>query len=1325
MKHSRIMGGDGNRSQNTHNKRQCPTCGTTTHKKGGILGKKYIPITVEGRVHQGRCLSCDPFPASHGPAVVLAAATSVVHRAQGREELHHRRLSNSSGRIKDEGNRGSRIFSPIIAMVTAVDATTKRTAAPRHKSSRLIDAEPEQDELYHDSEENSNHGKILGRRNSNGSRLREQQQRYQQSQLQRTQIGGDINNHDTRGIEDTTRLTPDVMPSSGVAAYRATAPSVSRITTTGVPKTLEVVRRGLPRSSNSSIGGNGFSNASINSNNFGDDHSVVSAITMDFHLFQSYGGGEDSLDDDINDDDLPPPTSYHRRPGPERNNGRNYYSRNHKNNTNTFVAGDADYQRRRRRRSFNNKSMGSSNHSGRSRNGQNRHPYSSIALHATTRHSSPLDDYGNGIGTGTHSRSYALPPAAVATGVVETGSRPNDENPYYYSDHIPNVPRASNANNKSRMINQESRVRSNENDSKKIKNHPTQTQQLLSSSTRNGNRINSHIDDSEDNVPSISIDTPAIAIDDDDFPSFIMDDNDHNDNYDYNPKMLRQQHQYQQLESHDHRRIMMGLEQENTAIPQATFTPVSLTDSCALQKSSNFSKTITEKQDIDDMQGILRCLNLEECNPDTREQALCKLVDTIQSTSQSYFAGDRDRHIREFLVENDVIEAVTKSMWADMEIVEVQEAVMNVLLFIAASVDISYNGVGSHGEQISRKNNSDLLSKNESICDYILFTMQNHAAVHGIQLKGSLIFAALAASSADDNNVSINADGSLSGAMTMVLNAMSNHGDSRPIRKAGLQALHHQCLLSAYAEDNKRLFVESTLGNGMPAVDLLIYAMEELQKDAVAMEWACQLCWCLTANVDSLKQIERASLHEATMTICQHYMTNPKGIGLVEASIGTIANLAFVERKRIEMINNGAVELVLDSLRYHEDDFGVSNEAALALENFALPPYLPDVSVMLLKSDAVPLLVQGLKTFIDYPEYVIQGFRALTGIAARCDEGKETIISQGIIPIVQVSGEKHRNSGVLEICSTFVATLATEETGAACEFMIEHGMVNFLLFAIEFCPEEKVQDSACLALRNLSCHTKKPDEMLRSGKTSKFIVGAMDAHRNSLSIQTNGCCIFLNLLSKSNENEFAFNPKIVSSITKAMQSHIESGDLLELACGALWAMVDRFDDQKVYVGNEAIDVVACAMVMHPGTTTTLEKACGFLSNLSSDESLAMVIAKAQGVSIVSETMCNNASSISLLESGCLMLKNIILVYPSYAQDVALAISTLVMAMNDNVRSTSFVKEACDILWVLASENENIRSKVLALDGISILMKCLEQNSNHTEVETSEIGRAHV
>jgi len=1327
--HSLTMAIDGS-------KRHCPTCGVATYKKGGILGKKSIPITLEGRVYQGRCLACDPFPprlvpnAAAIPAAIPTAIPTTCHTHGEKEPSQPRRLLSNISRKTAKS-------SPPTAIVTSAESAAKiPTASSRLKSDRSFeDAEREHHrELYQESGENGYGKKAFGRKNSLDSRMRElqyyqqqqrQQQHFQQSDhrpLQAIPINDDYNKFDTVGIEANAPLSSTRVSQSRAVTGRAVVSSSAKATPSGVPKTLEVIRRGPPRGGNSTNSGNGYSNSSLNSNNFGDDHSVVSAITMDINLFQSVVGSEEIYYEDTNaiDDDLPPPT-FHRRPGPEQLAGRSYHtSRNHKNQRNAFnayerrhsIGGDVDSYRRFRHHSANSMNNSSGNQNGIHE--QNRHLYAPSAI---TRDLSPSDEFEDGT------------PA------------------YHYGDNIvPNRASEKNTSSLYRTRSQESEFRSEENFSKRLKNHSTHTQPVRTSSMighTETNRHRSYHGIPENHIVSsngdefgahgpIGLSTGNHDDHDDDLPSFIMDDDDYHDEHGYNQNILHQKEQQQceQLGSNDRINRTRELEQGDDMVPQATVTPASSTSSGArlnntngtshLKKSPHISKTIIEERDINDLPGILRCLNLEECNPDIREQSLCKLVEIMKSTGKNLDAIDRERHIQELTLENDVIEAVTKSMWADMTIVEVQEAAMDVFLFIAASMESSYSRDSSDGG--TRYSNSNLLCKNESVCDSILFAMQNHPPIHGIQLKGCLLFASLSSSSSsDNNNVGSNSDGSLSGAMAMVLNAMSNHGDSRSIRKAGLQALHHQCLLSAFAGDNKRTFVESKLGNGMPAIDLIVYAMEELQKDVVAMEWACELSWCLTTNADLLKLIEHTSLHEGTMTICQHYMTNPAGIGLVEASIGTIANLAKIARKRNEMINTGAVELVLDGLRYHGDSFGICYEAALALENFALPPYLPGVSSMLLKSQAVPLLIRGLKKFLDYPEYVIQGLRALTGIAARSDEAKRRIGSPEIISIVHKSSQKHKNENVTEICCLFIATLAMGKAASIGDCMIEHRVLDLLLYAMESFPNEKVQDAACLALRNLSCHIQKSEKLLEDGKTLKLIVNAMDTHRNSLSIQSNGCCVFWNLLSKTNKKSNNFNPKIANSIIKAMQSHIESANLLEQACGALWVIVDNFDDQKLYVGSEAIDVVTCAMVMHPGTASTLEKACGFLSNLSSVESLARIIAKAQGVSIVSEAMCNNASSISLLESGCLTLKNIILVCPNYAQDAAVAISTLIMAMNENIGSASFVKEACNMVWVLASENESIRSKVLALDGISTLMKCLEQNSNHPDVEAAALG----
>jgi hypothetical protein len=640
---------------------------------------------------------------------------------------------------------------------------------------------------------------------------------------------------------------------------------------------------------------------------------------------------------------------------------------------------------------------------------------------------------------------------------------------------------------------------------------------------------------------------------------------------------------------------------------------------------------------------------------------------------------------REFVVEQKGIDSLNKAMWADMENASVLEAAMHLILAMAASPD----------------GKNDMLSDEDSICDSVLFTMQSHANVPGIQLKGCLIFSCLAAASADNKTIS---DGSLSGAVMLVLNAMSIHQKSRPIQKAGILALHHQCVLSVHAEGNKRTLMDSKLDNGISGPDVLFIGMQEMQQDYVAMEWACRICWCLTSSEDLVKSSANTPLHEAIIPICEFHMNNPAAMGLVEAALGAIGNLAHVERKRSELCNVGAFRIIIDSLRDYGNDFGISYEAISAIANFSVSPHARD---SLVKSGVVPIIVDSLQNFIEFPEYVSEALRALVCLAAQSKEAKLTLATEGVVGLVATASSKHGNSRVQEMCCSLLATL-TVGPATTSEFLVKNGAVNIILSAMDDFPELKVQEAACCALRNLSCQIQYSDTLFQRGDTERCIINAMDTYENSVSVQINACCTLWNMLFKAQEESHFLSAQGVKSIVKAMQSHMESGELLELACGALWTVVDdSMDRKKDFVANGAIDAVTCAIVMHPERTATLEKACGVLSNVSSEGPLADAIANAQGVSIVAEAMRNNSSSVELLEVGCLTLRNIVYMFPDLAQEASPAISSVISAMKDNVDAVGFQQEACNLLWILAAEEESCKSKIVALDGLGVLMKCLE------------------
>jgi len=326
-----------------------------------------------------------------------------------------------------------------------------------------------------------------------------------------------------------------------------------------------------------------------------------------------------------------------------------------------------------------------------------------------------------------------------------------------------------------------------------------------------------------------------------------------------------------------------------------------------------------------------------------------------------------------------------------------------------------------------------------------------------------------------------------------------------------------------------------------------------------------------------------------------------------------------------------------------------------------------------------------------------------------------------ISALVKMLRDRETSQVLLEICCSIICSLSIRRQSA--EMLITYGAVDGLLTVLDRFPQErKVQDAAMSALRNLagapSCINK-----LTSAETITSLINRMKNCSENESVQISTCCIIWNIYTHAT--------KIPSSIidagggihvVKAMQSHMESGKLLEMACGALWSMASKSDDMmKDLFTLGAIDAVTCALVMHPKTSSTLETACGLLASVCTKDDLADAIKVYQGISMVVEAMRNNTESLKLLEIGCLLLRNLVLMNNDNASEASGAISTIVNAMKEKPDAVGFQREACHVLWALASQSEDCKSKILALDGVTILINAMEHNGAVSDIQDAARG----
>lgn len=693
---------------------------------------------------------------------------------------------------------------------------------------------------------------------------------------------------------------------------------------------------------------------------------------------------------------------------------------------------------------------------------------------------------------------------------------------------------------------------------------------------------------------------------------------------------------------------------------------------------------------------IVECINSKDADSALREKAFNALAQII------WRSGEK---ARDYIIEHKGIDALVTAMWEDMGIVSVQDAALHFLFSLAASSD--------------GRASSDLLSNQESICDSLLFSMQSHLTVPSVQLKGCSILACLASASSNNKRIS---DGSLSGAQLLVLNALCNHIDAFEIQKAGVQALYFQCSLSEHAESNKRSLMETTLDNGRCGIDVVLDAMMQLRDDVVAMEWACNMMWCLTSSEDLVNSTSKVpGVLEQVMKACQRHLANPEAVALIEASFGVFGNLAYLENMRFRLHQIGVAQTLIDGMHFHRKDYGVNIEACSAIANLSILATSRDSVV---RGGGISAVIDVMQVFTESPECVSEAARALVCLSIQCRDGKEQLILPEVFHIIAETSFKHNDSPYLqEMNSALIASISVNPIATAV--ILDNGGLDALVLAMNKSEDEKVLDATALAFRNISCqadHRNNPDLLLQPG-TVNGTIKAMEVFADSASIQTNGCCLLWNLTFESQNSPGSIvGFEGVQALVKAMQCNMESGELLELACGTLWAIVDNSSDRKRgYVGSGAIDAVTCAMVMHPERTSTLEKACGVLSSASLDNALAEAMANAQAVSIVAEAMRSNSSSLPLLEFGCITLRNIVSLLPEFAQEASAAVSIVINAMKDNLDSVGFQKEACNLLWILAAKAESCQSKIAALDGVSVLMECMEHNRTDPAVHSAAMG----
>lgn len=679
--------------------------------------------------------------------------------------------------------------------------------------------------------------------------------------------------------------------------------------------------------------------------------------------------------------------------------------------------------------------------------------------------------------------------------------------------------------------------------------------------------------------------------------------------------------------------------------------------------------------------------SLEEARDSaTRVDALEQLKDSLMDVEAKHlFCSSRG------------VNVINRTIWVDIADPDVQQACLDLLLALVAKAD---------------KDEPDFLTgeDGQNVIDALLIVMQRLQEDEEIQGRGCRVLGCLARASKKNNAVS---DGSASGAVLAILNAMEKHRGSKGVTEWGVRTLYEFCSHSRNAEANKRNLWSQPLASGTPGWSLLLNALSVSPEDAVG------LLWVLSSDEDGLEQLQPANgILLQLFRLLQKYQKDRLSSLLIEASLGCISNFATVDTNLGQVDATDICILALSLIPVH-----MRSATSLCTEACAVVASLASVAnkTTIVDQGGIDDLCLAMTEFHNDEALHEEAVNALLALMRDSAHIKEAATATTTFSTLMKLFRTYESSAKWQTsaCQLFASLFAID---GVLPVDLERDGLSAVCFAMTLhSTTEKVQESGCVALSNLSGRPGSI-ECLATSDAVELALLAMQQFPRNLTVQIMTCVTLWNMEYRSAGDTGDVNA--IQCIVKAIQNHIESERLLEVACGALLHLIYGSDSHKMRVAQEGgVEAMACTLVMYAQSIGVLEKVCEVMASLSACRSLANSIIRADCIGAMVEIL-RNTDSICVYRSGALFLKNVVVAKPEVCEEAARGLTTIVKAMQLHKNDPDFQREACNYLWTVAALSEDSRSKILALDGISVVMDTLEVYQDTADVQQAAFGAFH-
>lgn len=733
------------------------------------------------------------------------------------------------------------------------------------------------------------------------------------------------------------------------------------------------------------------------------------------------------------------------------------------------------------------------------------------------------------------------------------------------------------------------------------------------------------------------------------------------------------------------------------------------TDDNYTDPPGNLSSVVTSEKRSNVLTEILSNLQQRISDAHSHEVNLLRLTEYI------WEKGDIAKY--DFVAANGW-QILTSIMWVDMMTPLTTVVAVELALALLNSRPTAKSVLGDHDSGFSL-DGDDL----ENFIDALLISMQAVIVDENLQQAGCRLLCCLASPYSG-----VKADGSSAGACLSVLNAMDAHVSSAMVQEWGLRALHNQCLYSSHAETNMRTLLSSQLNTtgatGGEILGRLIVRYNQIadhMQNGGILEWACKLCWCLTVRFSEMLYLRIDVLHELLHILEECRSMEDASAELQQAVLGLITNLSHSERYRDFLGTSDVILLILDTMHTNKQHADIQVEACNAITSLSAL-LSPTEREEVIDSGAVRTIVGAIFAFSNEKAVVQEAaLRALVGLSVRSENAKEDICEPDTLSVLMRLCRLDNQSTLSQqemLCNLIASIYASDSLQAQAIKCDTFGALTAAMAT--YSKVEKIQSACLTAYRNLS---KKNLENLAQSSEVFLAVNAMITFRMNKGIQMNACCVVWNMgVGNKFGHQKIGQTKAIQCIITAIQTHLEVPEVVDVACGALWGLIQQSQSllRQLLDCDGAIESVACTLVMHTQSLGILEKACGILATTCSSTQAKEALA-AGGLTNTVDTMRNNHQSVHVLKYGSYILRIAINQNPGFVAEAMLAIPLLIHAILEFPHDDSFLKETCYFLWSISNLSSDAKSKIIACEGESTLLRLLDRNCGSESVQKAAVG----